>query len=118
MVTEDDETSAKLITMVVKKFAREVIRAKNGKEAVEICSIQNDIDLILMDIQMPEMDGYTATRLIREFNKDIIIIAQTANALANDKEQAMALGFNEYMSKPIERTIIHSFINKYFENRN
>jgi signal transduction histidine kinase/CheY-like chemotaxis protein len=118
LVTEDDETSAKLITMVVKKFAREVIRAKNGKEAVEICSIQNDIDLILMDIQMPEMDGYTATRLIREFNKDIIIIAQTANALANDKEQAMALGFNEYMSKPIERTIIHSFINKYFENRN
>ena len=118
LVTEDDETSAKLITMVVKKFAREVIRAKNGKEAVEICSIQNDIDLILMDIQMPEMDGYMATRLIREFNKDIIIIAQTANALANDKEQAMALGFNEYMSKPIDRTIIHSFISKYFENKN
>lgn len=117
LVVEDDETSGKLITMVVKKFARETLRARNGAEAVEICKEIKDIDLILMDIQMPLMNGYEATTEIRKFNDKVIIIAQTANAFEGDKTRALANGFNDYISKPIDRTKIEGFVNQYFGNR-
>ena len=61
-----------------------------------------DIDLILMDIKMPDMNGYDATRKIREFNSEVIIIAQTAYAFSDDKEKALNAGCNDYISKPID----------------
>jgi hypothetical protein len=66
-----------------------------------------------MDIKMPEMDGYTATRKIREFNKDVIIIAQTAYALAGDREMALQAGCNEYISKPIIRSVLINLLEQY-----
>ena len=101
LIAEDDEVSAMIITMLLKRFSMEVLVAKNGFEAVEICRNNTDIDLILMDIQMPEMDGYEATKQIRKFNTDIIIIAQTAHAFSKDKEKAIELGCNDYLTKPI-----------------
>lgn len=65
---------------------------------------------------MPGMDGYEATRLIRQFNKEVIIIAQTAYALETEKAQALKAGCTDYISKPIDKTLLSSLINKYFKD--
>jgi len=71
--------------------------------------------MILMDILLPEMDGYEATRQIRKFNKDVIIIAQTAYALEGDKEKTIAAGCDDYISKPIEADELKQLIVKYLK---
>lgn len=115
LITEDDETSETLLSIIVKKFSKELLKAKTGKEAVEICRKNSDINLILMDIQMPDMDGYEATRQIRQFNGEVIIIAQTAYGLSGDKEKAIEAGCSDYISKPINRDKLLVLIQKYFK---
>lgn len=68
-----------------------------------------------MDIKMPEMNGYEATLRIREFNKKVIIFAQTAHALSGDKEKAIEAGCNHYITKPLNQTSFHELIQKYFK---
>jgi CheY-like chemotaxis protein len=82
---------------------------------VEACLDNPDIDLVLMDILMPEMDDHEATRQIRKFNNDVIIIAQTAYALEGDKEKAIAAGCDDYMSKPIKADELKQMIIKYLK---
>jgi CheY-like chemotaxis protein len=89
-----------------------ILRAKNGAEAVELCRTRI-IDLILMDIKMPLMDGFMATRQIREFLPDIPIIAQTAYNTEEDKELAYASGFTSFISKPLKKDVVLSTINVY-----
>ena len=101
LIVEDDEASEALISITVKDFCKSLLKAKTGTEAVEICRNNPDIDLILMDIQLPKMNGYEATRQIRQFNKEVIIIAQTAYGLSGDREKAIEAGCNDYISKPI-----------------
>jgi len=115
LIAEDDESSSQLISIVVRKFAGEIIHARTGIEAVEACRNNPNIDLILMDIQMPEMDGYEATWQIRQFNTDVIIIAQTAYALSGDKEKAIAAGCNDYVSKPIKTENLLNMVRKYIK---
>ena len=86
-------------------------------EAIEACQRTTDFDLILMDIQLPVMDGYEATMQIRKFNKNVIIIAQTAYALTGDKERAIEAGCNDYISKPINKDLLLSLIKKQFETQ-
>lgn len=88
LVVEDDEDSQNLIRIVFDEFGKEFLSASSGIEAIEVCKNNPDINLILMDIRMPEMDGYEATRQIRKFNQDVIIIAQTAYGLSGDREKA------------------------------
>ncbi|WP_090227330.1 PAS domain-containing hybrid sensor histidine kinase/response regulator [Lutibacter maritimus] len=102
LIVEDDEASDMLLSIAIKDLAKEIIHAKNGIEAVEACKKHEDIDIILMDIQMPVMDGYEATKQIRKFNKKVQIIAQTAFALEGDMEKVMAVGCNNYITKPIK----------------
>ena len=113
LIAEDDPTSEKLITRIVLKYCKEDFHARTGKEAVEICRNNRDLDLVLMDIQMPDMNGYEATRQIRQFNKDVIIIAQTAFGLSGDKEKSIAAGCNDYLSKPIDKDSLIALIKKY-----
>ncbi|RXP44783.1 PAS domain S-box protein [Lutibacter sp. HS1-25] len=113
LITEDDETSELLISIMVETISKEILIAKNGKEAIEICKNNTDIDLVLMDIQMPEMNGYETTKQIREFNKKIVIIAQTAFGLSGDKEKALKAGCNDYISKPIKKSELLLLIHKY-----
>ncbi|MCX6160468.1 MAG: ATP-binding protein, partial [Ignavibacteriae bacterium] len=112
LIAEDVEPSDMLITIAINKITKEVLHAKTGIEAVEACRNNPDIDVVLMDIKMPEMDGYEATRLIRKFNKNIIIIAQTAQALTGDREKAITAGCNDYISKPIIISKLMAMIKK------
>ncbi|MCX6240089.1 MAG: response regulator [Bacteroidia bacterium] len=116
LIAEDDEGSAMLIAMNVKKFSKVVLTTRTGDEAVEICRSNPDIDLVLMDIKMPVLDGYEATRLIRQFNKDVVIIAQTAYALIGDREKAIEVGCNDYISKPIKKDHLLELLQRYFKN--
>jgi len=113
LVVEDDNISEKLISLAINKLAKEIIKVRTGVEAVEACRNNPDLDLVLMDIRMPEMDGLEATRQIRQFNKDVIIIAQTAYAFAGDSEKAIEAGCNDYISKPIDRTLLYELIGKH-----
>lgn len=114
LIAEDDEMSIKLVSIIIGGIASEILIARNGSEAVRICKENPDIDLILMDIQMPVLGGLEATVQIRRFFKHQIIIAQTAFAFAGDKEKAIAAGCNDYITKPISKTELLSKINKYF----
>ncbi len=114
LIAEDDEMSRQLIELEVKKFAVEILTVQTGTKAIEICRENPDIDLVLMDIRMPEMSGLEAVKHIRTFNPKVIIIAQTSYALQGDREKAMEAGCNDYMSKPIKKDELHGLIHKYF----
>jgi PAS domain S-box-containing protein len=113
LIAEDDEVSEILIAKAVDSVGKEVIRVKSGEAAVEACLDNPDIDLILMDLRMPGLNGKEATKKIREFNKDVVIIAQTAFAFAGDKEKALKSGFNDYISKPIDQNLLLEMIQKH-----
>lgn len=114
LVAEDDEASDLYITILLERYNCEVLHVNTGLKAVEACLSVPDIDLILMDIKMPEMNGYEATTQIRRFNKKVIIFAQTAHALAGDKEKALEAGCNDYIAKPLHHDLLSELIQKYF----
>ncbi len=114
LIVEDDQTSEMLISIAIRTLSKEILKARTGADAIETCRANPDIDLILMDIKMPEMDGYEATRQIRQFNKEVCIIAQTAFGLVDEKEKALASGCNDYISKPIDIALLKQLIHKYF----
>jgi signal transduction histidine kinase/CheY-like chemotaxis protein len=114
LVTEDDNISRMLILKVLEEFGNKILIAQTGAEAVEICQKTPDLDLILMDIQMPQMNGYEATKEIRKFNSTVIILAQTAYALEGDKAKTIAVGCNDYISKPIKKEELSNLLQHYF----
>ena len=116
LIAEDDETSEIYLDALVEDISNKILHARNGNETIELCRENKDIDLILMDIKMPEMGGYEATLKIREFNKDVIIIAQTAYSLTGDREKAIEVGCNDYIAKPINKKELMEKIDKYFRN--
>ncbi|PIQ30269.1 MAG: hypothetical protein COW63_10200 [Bacteroidetes bacterium CG18_big_fil_WC_8_21_14_2_50_41_14] len=114
LIIEDDPTSTMFASIVLKDISGEILTAGNGVDGLNICRKNPDIDLILMDVKMPQMDGYEVTKQIRAFNKEVIIIAQTAYGLAGDREKAIEAGCNDYISKPINRIELREMIDKYF----
>lgn len=117
LIVEDDEASDLYITLLLKMYHCTFLHARTGSEAIDICLNNPDIDLIMMDIKMPEMNGYEATMKIRRFNRRVIIIAQTAFALTGDKEKAIESGCDDYITKPINKDTLGRLIQKYFNNR-
>ena len=113
LIVEDDQTSEMLISLTIKSFSREILKVSTGPEAIETCRKNPDIDLVLMDIKMPGMDGYEATRQIRKFNKKVIIIAQTAFALVGDRENSLDAGCTDYISKPTKKELLLEIISKH-----
>jgi len=101
LLVEDNEVNRKVATRLLAKLQLQVDIAVNGLEAVQKAT-ENAYDLILMDCQMPEMDGYEATRTLRQHGVQTPIIALTANALEGDREKCLACGMNDYLSKPIQ----------------
>jgi len=116
LIVEDDEISNQLIVAFFKRHSDKILVAVNGKEAVEICREYPDIDLILMDVKMPVMDGYEATREIRKFNNKVVIIAQTAYGLDGDRAIALGAGCNDYMTKPISQAKLLALTRQQFNN--
>ena len=114
LIAEDDQSSEMLLTIFMEKFSKKIIKAKNGIDAIELCRENPDLDLILMDIQMPGINGFEATQNIRKFNKDVIIIAQTAYGLEGDRQKSIDSGCNDYISKPIDQEKLHALIYKHF----
>ena len=117
LIAEDDNESEMLLELALKKFSTKILKAKTGSDAVHICLEYPELDLVMMDIKMPEMDGYEATRQIRYFNQDLIIFAQTAYAKGGDREIALKAGCDDYISKPIMKDSLTALIRKHFSNR-
>lgn len=115
LIAEDDAPSGILLRNQLKEIAGEILSARNGADAVNLFLSNPDTDLILMDIKMPEMDGYEATKKIREMSSNVVIIAETAYAMANDREKALSVGCNDYISKPISRDKLLELVKKHFK---
>lgn len=113
LVAEDDNISYLFIKQILNTPEIEVLRATSGKECVEILQKKSGIDLILMDIKMPVMNGIEATRAIRKFNKTVPIIIQTAYTSSRDKDEALEGVGNDYITKPIDKNRLLQLIQKY-----
>ena len=113
LIVEDDEISYSLLARMLQKISKEVLHTITGVQAVEACRNNPDLDLVLMDIRMPKMDGNEATRQIRQFNKDVIIIAQTAYSFSGDNAKSIESGCNDYITKPINKTLLYELIKKH-----
>jgi len=113
LIVEDDELNFLYMQSVMKSVGYKYIHAANGAEAVDECKRNPDINIILMDIKMPVMNGIEATRLIREFKSDLPIIATTAYAETGDEHRLIEAGFNEYLPKPINLKQLNAIIKKY-----
>ncbi len=114
LIADDDDVSCQLLTNSVSDFASQVVSVNTGSEAVKACKANPDLDLVLMDIRMPGTNGYHATKKIREFNKNVVIIAQTAFAFTGDKKRSIVAGCNDYIPKPLNKEEIEQIILKYF----
>jgi signal transduction histidine kinase/CheY-like chemotaxis protein len=110
LVAEDDNLNFDLIRNFLSAFDIVLLRAVNGKEAVNLCSLRK-VDLVLMDVKMPVMDGLTAARIIKDADPDLIIIAQTA--YINDREIALKSGCDDFITKPFRKNQFISLINSY-----
>ncbi len=113
LIAEDEDVSSELLLAYFKDIINNIRIVKNGEEAIEACKQDSEIDLILMDVKMPKMDGYIATHEIRKFNKELIIIAQTAYSLPGDREKAINAGCNDYITKPIDKNRLIEVINRH-----
>ncbi len=116
LIAEDDQSSVKLLCFALKSFSKEIMVVNNGWDAIRLLKENPDIDLVLMDIKMPEINGFETTKKIREFNKNVIIIAQTAYGMTSDKEKALEFGCNDYLSKPIHKNNLMKMMDKYFSD--
>ncbi len=114
LIAEDDDISRMYLEALLQDRKGTVSFVTNGEDAVKYCRENDNVDLILMDIKLPGMNGYEATQKIREFNKNVVVIAQTAYALVGDREKALSAGCDNYISKPIQPEQLESLIRKYF----
>ena len=99
LIAEDNDSNFVLMSYILKKYYQ-FERARNGQEAVEMVD-KNQYDIVLMDIKMPIMDGLDATKAIKEKHPDLPIVALTANAFDSDRQLAMEVGCNDFLSKPV-----------------
>ncbi len=115
LIVEDDDVSFRYMSKVLEKTGIDIVRAVTGIEAIDLCKANSDFNLVLMDIQLPGINGYEATKRIREFNPDIPVIAQTAHALAEDRKKSIETGCNDFITKPIKRNVLLRKMEKYLK---
>jgi CheY-like chemotaxis protein len=116
LIAEDEEFNFRFLEEILAGFNLEIIHAWNGLEAVEICRSNKKVELVIMDLKMPVMDGYEAVMKIREFSPALPIIAQTAYSSEAEKEKAIICGCNDYLTKPFSKKLLYSIIKEYFSN--
>ncbi len=113
LIAEDEDNNFLLLKIYLKDICAKIGHAKDGKQAIEYVKSHDDIDLILMDIKMPNVNGVEAMYEIRKINSNIPIIAQTAFVMAEDKRKLMSYGFDDYIPKPIESKVLFDKLNDY-----
>ena len=113
LIAEDDWISFQYLNKIFAKSDITIVHAENGEQAVEIIKHTDDIDLVLMDIKMPVMDGIQATKLIKELKPNLPVFAQTAYAFNEEKNNILAVGCDEYMTKPLNQEKLNKLIIKY-----
>ena len=112
LVAEDQPASQKLVQILLEKLGFEVTVVADGQAAVD-AAVQGGFDLILMDMQMPVISGYEATRLLRSKGVTVPVIALTAHAMKGDERRFLSQGMDDYVSKPIDNSVLFEVINKY-----
>ena len=115
LIVEDSVVSYRLLTKFLKDTQVKFLYASDGEQAVNICKSNELIDLVLMDIQLPILDGLEATNQIKKYKPELPIIAQTANAMDDDKPKIIAAGCDDYVSKPINRLELLQKIHKFLK---
>lgn len=113
LIAEDVESNFLYLKAVLSKLNAVIYWAKNGIEAVDICTKVKNIDLVLMDLQMPEMNGYEATEILKKKFPKIPIVAQTAFAMSDDREKAIDAGCDDYLAKPIKSKDLLSMVEQF-----
>ena len=113
LVVEDDESSAFLLGTFLKETGASISFATDGNEAVDFVREHPETDLILMDILLPDKDGFTATREIKSFARDVVVIAQTAYAFSMDHHEALRAGCDAYLTKPLNMSLLLDKIDGY-----
>ncbi len=114
LLVEDFVINQEITKEIMQMMECEVDIAEDGTDAVEMVQ-DNEYDLIIMDINMPEMDGYEATRQIRKMGNKTTIVALTANALQGDREKCLEAGMDDYIAKPVKGESLEEMMNKYFD---
>jgi PAS domain S-box-containing protein len=114
LIAEDEQSNFDFLKILLTRMNFKVLWAKNGREAVDICETDPSVDLVLMDVKMPILNGYEATRLIKKKRPDLPVIAQTAYAMITDKLEADKAGCDGYLSKPIRINQLTEILEKYF----
>lgn len=116
LIAEDNPMNQQLIRHLMQSWSMDHSIVNTGEEAVEALK-KNSYSIVLMDIQMPDMDGYTATSVIRnELKSDVPVIAMTAHAMVGEKEKCLQLGMNDYVSKPIKETVLYNIIARHAQH--
>ncbi len=113
LIVEDDEPSYLYLVSLLRLLPYTLLRAENGKEAVDYCIENQDIKMILMDLKMPVMDGLTSTRKIKAFRSDLPIIAITAYAFSSDERMAINAGCDEFLPKPVKKDLLFLKLEKF-----
>lgn len=115
LVAEDDLVNFHYINYILSNLNIQVIRAQNGNEAIKCVEECKEINLVLMDIRMPEKNGYEALPQIKTLREDLVVIAQTAFAMVSDRQSCLDAGFDGYLSKPIDVEELVEVLNKYLK---
>jgi CheY-like chemotaxis protein len=113
LVAEDDETSSEYLEIINNDLGIKTIRVKNGEEAINACKENSTIELVLMDINMPVINGYEATKAIKKFKPHLPIIAQTAYAISGDREKSLEAGCDDHITKPVNEKELFAKYAKY-----
>lgn len=113
LIAEDEEVNYLFFQEFLTNLDYKVLHAKNGAEAVEYCRNNKEIRLVLMDMKMPILSGYDATKQIKAFRSSLPIVAQTAYALANDRKKVLEAGCDDYIAKPIHIRELKKILDKY-----
>lgn len=113
LVVEDDESSAYLLGEILKGTGAHIDYSRDGEDAIQYIREHPDTDLVLMDIHLPLIDGFTATRRIKSFARDVVVIAQTAYVLSTNYQEAKESGCDEFITKPLRPAMLLDKMNSF-----
>lgn len=113
LLVDDDPSSRELVIRLLRKTGIKIISAMEGNAAVSLCLANRDIDIVLMDLKMPNLNGFNATISIKKTSPDLPIIAYTAYAMDGDKERAFHVGCDDYLTKPLIKNELFRILGRY-----